>query len=107
MKIPQGILALNWGAASGRIKGADILRSCKVLTSKLSFSFVLAPASLLWNYLPALPCKAQPRKGPSVATLGTCSFEKQDPPLQPEQGSDSSWRVVTQAARGRMSATAL
>lgn len=63
MKIPQGILALNWGAASGRIKGADIFRSCKVLTSKLSFSFVLAPASLPWNSLPALSCKAQPRRG--------------------------------------------
>lgn len=36
-----------------------------MLTSKLSFSFVLAPASLLWNYPPALSPSAQPRKGPT------------------------------------------
>ncbi|XP_004397681.1 PREDICTED: uncharacterized protein LOC101377382 [Odobenus rosmarus divergens] len=41
---------------------------------------------------PLPQCPAQKGTNP---TQGSCSFEKQDPPPQPEQGSDSSWRLIT------------
>lgn len=53
------------GGSSSELGGLlqGLAHTCKVFTGKLSPSFVPAPASLLWNYPPALSCKTQPRVG--------------------------------------------
>lgn len=91
-------------AASGRIKEAGMLRSCEVLTSKLSFSFVLAPAPLLWNYPPASPAKPSPER--DQPHPGELFLEKQDPsPSQSRELTTLGGSAQRQPERGWISAT--
>lgn len=58
---PRGSPSKLGGLLQGGSRQQHILVNCKVLASKLSSPFLPAPASLLWNYPPALSSEMHPQ----------------------------------------------